>query len=1408
MAKFIHKMRFRRAGTPKRLQIMAITVVVLAMGAATYFTTYLSRQTDYFTNRHFRELASYSEQISSRIVNVGDAFKNAVSKTVKAKSKVKKPDAKVVAAMKCLDASARKSVKDTFADALLILGQTKFAGIKVYSKGTRDNSLPDYETTADQNADLDDLTVRINVIKGNGEPVSLDLVAYNAENTWGFSGKVNLNDLMKPLIGERELESAKSTELEEGFDDVIIATADDGTVIYDRGTPELNITSLKDVPFSETQEKKLGFEALTNTTSAANVRLGGEDYKFYFQPVTLPLSRIASTRQANSNEPPSHWVVGGLVKSSHFRHQTWKISYTFLVFLAFLCALIALSWPLLKLVFIGPKDRLRLADVYLVSLSFLLASALLTLFLLWGYTYASHQSELDRKLPDLAVEISQQFEKEVDEALTELETMDSELVQKVRGSAGATSAEFTTKPGCYSRTSVLDSASISQKAHHALGEAPAPENRLAGSYSYPFFNAVVWMNPGGQQEILWTISPTLANLHNVRERPYFKEIINGHFLTSSSGKQFFLQSIASRATGSKTALLSKVSDLTFEGSKGVVGMDTNLISLMDPVMPDGFGYRVIDDDSGTVLFQSAESKDWEENFYLECDNNPGLRSLVLQRLGGDLDINYAGKAHHLFVKPLRNFPRWSLIAFRDKQPLRALYLEIVTLAGFLFFGYALVLFVIFFIVYVVRVNSWERMRWIWPAETFSTLYSEFMLANVIWGLLLIAEILFFDGLLLLSFVFLTSWFGIAYLIFRPRFAVIHKLVTRLKLPERLDYSSTYILNMVLVLMIAGMLPATAFFKVTYNKGMALFTRQRQMSLWKGYEDRYSRINSKYSTSREKSSPGPFHNRALADAFIAQRLNNSEDIHEKFLDTSHQDSIEVENTTKAHPQMAAGLASPGLISAATGISSKINTKLSQWLRQVPFFSGFVESDILAQNYADDYSWVSSSDGQSYTLTVPNAWKGGRLLITTRLRDFQSLPEVPTLNFVLAAFGFLTIPVGLFFLSGFAVRRIFLLHLDKRALTPVPQNAFASTNQNLFVIVSSPLIEKDSPPCNGEFHRINLKLETLNGAWFESLDSKLQSGELPKKIVLDYFDHQISDLKKNFQKVDLVERLLANGRIIVIMSNSDPSAYSAPVVLKNGKEKHDVLLPEFADRWANIVSRFIRVYVVESGDVESFQNTLSTQEENFLAYSQSEVQRQKIHELFKLVRSECSPRGCLQKIGLEIIKQPNFETMSLADVFKQIAGQGRLYYHRIWSTCSEEEKLTLVHLAEDRFLSRNDPQLGVLMLKGLIFKAPDLRLINQTFKHFLLTQCSQTGLVSIEDEAKRTSTWHMLRIPLLTGFAAMILFLVLTQKDFYSSSLTIITGLMTGIPALFKVLSVLQPDGTGQKFLQGTASPITR
>jgi hypothetical protein len=100
----------------------------------------------------------------------------------------------------------------------------------------------------------------------------------------------------------------------------------------------------------------------------------------------------------------------------------------------------------------------------------------------------------------------------------------------------------------------------------------------------------------------------------------------------------------------------------------------------------------------------------------------------------------------------------------------------------------------------------------------------------------------------------------------------------------------------------------------------------------------------------------------------------------------------------------------------------------------------------------------------------------------------------------------------------------------------------------------------------------------------------------------------------------------------------------------------------------------------------------------------------------------------------------------------------------------------------------------MRRGLIVRDPDLHLINESFRRFVKAEFSS----EISDEyqkAKKTSPWHNLKAPLLFALISVVLFLFVTQRDVYDSSLAILTAIITVIPAVFKLLSFFQKDSEG-------------
>ena len=86
------------------------------------------------------------------------------------------------------------------------------------------------------------------------------------------------------------------------------------------------------------------------------------------------------------------------------------------------------------------------------------------------------------------------------------------------------------------------------------------------------------------------------------------------------------------------------------------------------------------------------------------------------------------------------------------------------------------------------------------------------------------------------------------------------------------------------------------------------------------------------------------------------------------------------------------------------------------------------------------------------------------------------------------------------------------------------------------------------------------------------------------------------------------------------------------------------------------------------------------------------------------------------------------------------------------------------------------------------------MNETFKRFVLSQTVVGELKSAETRARKSSHWEAFKVPLFVGFIGVVVFLLLTQRDLYSSSWTLITAATTGIPAVFKLFSLFH-GGSG-------------
>jgi ABC-type multidrug transport system fused ATPase/permease subunit len=1450
-----NKIKSRKLSVPKRLQVLVITLAFLLIPVLTYFTLYITNQTSYFTHRNFRQLASIGVQVEQRIEHLKDAYRNAVANTVEkqyeAQLEARLREAQLLDEVQRRDKAQRRAHHGASSDSHSSPGakqnearrgssdQSKFqqsldalgAGfvaasdpphIPEYCHPDKDKSCPD----ADENyhRDMDHFSswkVEMEVNTG-GETswlvFSCEMRHFLPDNKveplW-FKAKIKLDTIVNPLVGKRSIESVRGSEYEEEFDSIVIAALEDDSknippqgksepgvvskVIFQQGTPELDIDSLDNLPRADAPDKIIDFKMLSRSTSSADVRLADTNYKIYLQPLEIPVPTVSQPSQESqrvvpgeqltpSDQGSSEWVICGLVGASHFRHQTWAFSYTLLITFAFVTALVALSWPFLKLRFIGPKDRLRLADVYFIAFALLIGSAILSFFMLFGLTYIRSEREWDDRLKTLSEEIASRFYQEVGSSVREINLLNQSRSERRSEEAQKALNLSETVPF------PMEQAGILEDRTDILGEIK--------NDPYPYFTTAFWMDMNGRQRVKWTINHRTSKFLLVSDRDYFKKLMEGNF-RELGGQRFWLEPINSRNTGAKSVVISKALDS--KDPLVIAAIEPTLSSLTQTVIPAGFGFRVIDnsghdpgddgaDTPGRVLFQSSESQQLGENFFEECDNNHSLRSLVFGRISDFVNVNYRGEGHRLYVHPIEGFPNWSLVVFRNKQPLRTLFLEILTLAGSIFLLYAALLLICFTVIYLIKINTQNRTEWVWPSEKMSAIYYQSFLANLILCLLSAIVILESDGRWTVVLISLIAFTGIFTLALRLKFKLfINKLDRAVKFfridklcakGNRCIWNDVYIWNMVLLLVLVGVLPAVAFFKVAYNEEMKLFVKHGQIIIAQGLQEREARVRSQYSTERVNrvNNPPPIKDHGDAEKFIKQRLDKGSDVYDDFFFGTTRSVVN-------HPELRI---------------KETDSVLDFFNSFVPFFNQTsVEIGGLTQNQAADKSWQweEQPDGK----LALHISKGNEALhITTPLQHFGALPLLPSLFLLLWAAGFLIILVILFCLTRFVARKVFLLDVDETLrVSRLPEDRAAIT-QNLFVVQSSPLADQDGLLLAGDFHHIDLATESMGEGWVEKDESRIKSETLPKMIVIDHFEYQIDDPSMYDRKLRLIEGLLDADKKVVIMSSAEPAAYSFGKAANNGEgasktqpNGHGDQPNGYGDRWADVISCFRKVYFVEKGDTE-IENALSELESTLKSDPAiTEECRTRVLTLTRFVREECAPRRRLQNIGKEIIGQPEFREMEQAHVLDQILEQAALYYRKIWNNCSEGEKLTLLHLAGDRLLSPNDPDIKSLLRKGLIKRAPGIRLMNETFKRFVLSQSLTGGLELIETQAKKASSWEALKVPLLIVFVGVVLFLFLTQKDFYSSALTVITASTTGIPAFFKLITLVQGGSASRK-----------
>lgn len=372
------------ASKVKSFQRQGVTVLILLLLFGAYYAFIVPSQQRYFTQRDFRLLGAWSDQIRDVVVNQGTGLINACKPPRPARF----ADAGAGPYQRALQAAEQDRTAPTRPNRR----QIEAALSLVPTLSLIEPPATNVPSTAAAGPRLSCEVVPA------AQATSLDFTYETGPDfNLRLKARADLRQLIEPIVSRRE------------FDDVLLLNAN-GEVLFQRVASELRVARL---------DLATGKSFQTNLTSYT-----GTTYKLFAQPVAVALAA------PGAGGPPQllQWTLCGVVRADRFRSETMTVNYTVVLVFLSLASLLVLSWPFLNVWSLGLRGGLRPAEVILLACSTLAMSAFLTLMVLDFYAYEQTEERLDGSLKRFAGNIKAHFRAELRQVAGQMELLNARFL--------------------------------------------------------------------------------------------------------------------------------------------------------------------------------------------------------------------------------------------------------------------------------------------------------------------------------------------------------------------------------------------------------------------------------------------------------------------------------------------------------------------------------------------------------------------------------------------------------------------------------------------------------------------------------------------------------------------------------------------------------------------------------------------------------------------------------------------------------------------------------------------------------------------------------------------------------------------------------------------------------------------
>ena len=565
----------------------------------------------------------------------------------------------------------------------------------------------------------------------------------------------------------------------------------------------------------------------------------------------------------------------------------------------------------------------------------------------------------------------------------------------------------------------------------------------------------------------------------------------------------------------------------------------------------------------------------------------------------------------------------------------------------------------------------------------------------------------------------------------------------------------YVAMALALLLLFAVLPAVVLYKDAFAQGMETLARLNQYQFAEALAARAERVTKQYGSLGKAS-------------LVQDRINDTRDIP---VSTSSQfvpypDPLQPNSPPAARPTEASWLADDLLSVFRRHFSGLIMAVLPIYNDE----SGQLREMIYRSASDERWWWRAEDDGVASLELVDKRFALGRSHDiaagqTVRAR-IQSLSFPPLGWQVLAC-----LLVGLCALGlAFSVLRALagrLLGLDITDDPPAPGKGSGTAAGRFYLRPEGETVAK----LREGAHEIDL----------QARDPEKWAQDLPwdrgKRVVVTHLEHRPNDLVLNQKKLALLENLVCRGNPVDVVSEIDPLDYfcrrrqspSAPAT-----EAGYVTAGELS-RWAEVLSR-----------LEKVRSDLPSRPPR----SKSELTR-----LGRTLEEECEWTAELRAIGKQVQADPRWQGLTEDELIGHVGDLAGPHYRVLWSRCSDNERLVLIHLATEGFVNpRNWNVVRRLMRRRLIRRTPAFRAMNRTFEWFI-AQVEHPSQVAAWESAAGRSSWDRVRNLVIASVVVVGLFLFVTQPDVLAKWLGFLTALAGGTGALVQLLGFFQAAKAG-------------